>query len=79
MALVVFCSWDFYIGSVAYVVYFFFFFNDTATTEIYTYAIVGSVRMCIRDRVNGSLVGHGELVSIEDGYGIEISSWMVKE
>ncbi|ENF4921939.1 SctQ family type III secretion system ring protein Spa33, partial [Shigella sonnei] len=30
-------------------------------------------------KVNGSLVGHGELVSIEDGYGIEISSWMVKE
>ena len=27
-----------------------FFFNDTATTEIYTRSLVGSVRMCIRDR-----------------------------
>ena len=26
------------------------FFNDTATTEIYTRSLVGSVRMCIRDR-----------------------------
>ena len=25
------------------------FFNDTATTEIYTRSIVGSVKMCIRD------------------------------
>ena len=31
----------------------FFFFNDTATTEIYTRSLVGSVRMCIRDRVYG--------------------------
>ena len=27
-----------------------FFFNDTATTEIYTRSLVGSVKMCIRDR-----------------------------
>ena len=27
-----------------------FFFNDTATTEIYTRSLVGSVQMCIRDR-----------------------------
>ncbi|HAN64365.1 MAG TPA: hypothetical protein DCQ79_11000, partial [Rhizobiales bacterium] len=25
------------------------FFNDTATTEIYTRSLVGSVKMCIRD------------------------------
>ena len=29
--------------------YVFFFFNDTATTEIYTRSLVGSVQMCIRD------------------------------
>ena len=28
-----------------------FFFNDTATTEIYTRSLVGSVKMCIRDRI----------------------------
>ena len=26
-----------------------FFFNDTATTKIYTSLFVGSVKMCIRD------------------------------
>ena len=31
--------------------YLFCFFNDTATTEIYTRSLVGSVKMCIRDRV----------------------------
>mgnify|MGYP000309038251 CR=1 FL=1 len=35
-------------------IYFFFFFNDTATTEIYTILFVGSVRMCIRDRYSGA-------------------------
>ena len=30
------------------------FFNDTATTEIYTILFVGSVRMCIRDSHNVS-------------------------
>ena len=34
--------------------FFLFFFKDTATTEIYTLHIVGSVRMCIRDRLRAS-------------------------
>ncbi|EHJ4094442.1 FliM/FliN family flagellar motor switch protein [Escherichia fergusonii] len=33
----------------------------------------------VKIKVNGSLVGRGELVSIENGYGIEVTSWMVKE
>ncbi|HBA9710335.1 TPA: hypothetical protein J1460_004342 [Escherichia coli] len=33
----------------------------------------------IKIKVNGSLVGCGELVSIENGYGIEVKSWLVKE
>eukprot|EP00831_Metopus_contortus_P014454 TRINITY_DN15984_c0_g2_i1.p2 TRINITY_DN15984_c0_g2~~TRINITY_DN15984_c0_g2_i1.p2 ORF type:complete len:100 (+),score=33.04 TRINITY_DN15984_c0_g2_i1:89-388(+) len=32
--------------------FFFFFFNDTATTEIYTRSIVGSVR-CVQETVPG--------------------------
>eukprot|EP00831_Metopus_contortus_P079011 TRINITY_DN7771_c0_g1_i2.p1 TRINITY_DN7771_c0_g1~~TRINITY_DN7771_c0_g1_i2.p1 ORF type:complete len:111 (-),score=24.99 TRINITY_DN7771_c0_g1_i2:62-394(-) len=31
--------------------FFFFFFNDTATTEIYTRSIVGSVR-CVQETAN---------------------------
>ena len=38
-------------------VLFSFFFNDTATTEIYTRSLVGSVKMCIRDRLNVGDVG----------------------
>eukprot|EP00831_Metopus_contortus_P017033 TRINITY_DN17171_c0_g1_i6.p2 TRINITY_DN17171_c0_g1~~TRINITY_DN17171_c0_g1_i6.p2 ORF type:complete len:131 (+),score=32.77 TRINITY_DN17171_c0_g1_i6:66-458(+) len=36
------------IKSVVIWLYFFFFFNDTATTEIYTRSIVGSVR-CVQE------------------------------
>ncbi len=32
--------------------YCFFFFNDTATTEIYTRSIVGSVRLYKRQSIN---------------------------
>ena len=31
---------------------FFFFFNDTATTEIYTRSLGRQRQMCIRDRLN---------------------------
>ena len=38
-----------------------FFFNDTATTEIYTRSLVGSRQMCIRDRAEGMNWSFGEL------------------
>ena len=43
-----------------------FFFNDTATTEIYTRSLVGSVKMCIRDRAacqvlqDAAMIFHGQ-------------------
>eukprot|EP00831_Metopus_contortus_P044725 TRINITY_DN35863_c0_g1_i5.p1 TRINITY_DN35863_c0_g1~~TRINITY_DN35863_c0_g1_i5.p1 ORF type:complete len:135 (-),score=24.80 TRINITY_DN35863_c0_g1_i5:153-557(-) len=36
---------------------YFFFFNDTATTEIYTRSIVGSVR-CVQETVNAEYMGN---------------------
>ena len=54
--------------------YVFFFFNDTATTEIYTRSLVGSVKMCIRD--SGTTVTNFQDRSTELDLGsIQISSF----
>ena len=50
-----------------------FFFNDTATTEIYTRSLVGSVRMCIRDSciVSTGIVTEDDFVNEREGdFGI---------
>eukprot|EP00831_Metopus_contortus_P032946 TRINITY_DN2649_c0_g1_i5.p1 TRINITY_DN2649_c0_g1~~TRINITY_DN2649_c0_g1_i5.p1 ORF type:complete len:160 (+),score=16.77 TRINITY_DN2649_c0_g1_i5:43-522(+) len=47
---------------------FFFFFNDTATTEIYTRSIVGSVR-CVQETVSTqSTWGNRSLTLVAVGY-----------
>ena len=42
----------------------FFFFNDTATTEIYTRSLVGSGQMCIRDRPQPQKLLTGKLYAL---------------
>eukprot|EP00831_Metopus_contortus_P079380 TRINITY_DN7886_c0_g1_i1.p1 TRINITY_DN7886_c0_g1~~TRINITY_DN7886_c0_g1_i1.p1 ORF type:complete len:158 (-),score=48.04 TRINITY_DN7886_c0_g1_i1:102-575(-) len=51
-------------------IYFFFFFNDTATTEIYTRSIVGSVRCVQETGINAEYMGIMEMKGTQ---------WVVKD
>src|SRR5665254_14124 len=55
-----------------------FFFNDTATTEIYTRKIVGSVQMCIRDSPYGTTKERRHFQCLENGASNSSSSFPTK-
>src|SRR2546429_2278356 len=49
----------------------FFFFNDTATTEIYTLSLHDALPIC-RDQAQG-VVGGGAVASVGGGFGLGVA------
>src|SRR5260221_12216076 len=51
-------------------VVFFFFFNDTATTEIYTLSLHDALPICLCAKCYGRDLGRGGLINLGEAVGV---------